>query len=569
MKKFIDVSNSQIYNERKWEQFYQTTKKDELVYPSGSAFDYLLLNNRDNYDAYAINYMGTRLTYSQLFDKIDECLIALVKHGVKRGDVVSVCMPTTPESVIAYYAINKLGAVSNFIDPRESDETIVSFINEGKSKLLLVLDSFLGKLLSKLELTSLDKVVCVSPFESFSSLKKRAVQFLTKSNVIIPNDSGYSDWNNFIKTAENSMLPNLEKNSDNQLAILIHTSGSTAKSKTVELSNLAVNKNPYQYMHNGMNYAAGDVYLDIIPMFLAFGAILGVHLPLCLNMENVIIPAYDRTKLASYLKKYSPQHVCLTPAYYEDLLSSPLSLDLSKVKTFASGGDGMSANQDFRYANYLREHGYQGPMQPGFGSTENGVSVSASTPSAYKYGSNGIPLPGNNVVIVDPNTYEPLGYNQPGLVVWVNVAPMSGYYNNPELTETAMVSLSDGSCGIVQGDCGYVDSDGFFFSLGRYGDEIKLSDGTDIWPIEIENVAYRLPFVKSCVATKDEHENVCVYVVLHNDKKLSIEQQLQIVKSDLQLYVSKLDINVYCVDELPLTKNGKVDRIYAKKLTNK
>lgn len=75
-----------------------------------------------------------KIKFSELFDKIDECMYSLISSGVKEGETVSLCMPTCPETVIIMYALNKMGAIASFIDVRKSAEEIEFCLNNVKSK---------------------------------------------------------------------------------------------------------------------------------------------------------------------------------------------------------------------------------------------------------------------------------------------------------------------------------------------------------------------------------------------------------------------------------------------------
>ena len=84
----------------------------------------MVQNNQDNLDATALDYFGKEQSYRELIEKIDICAAAFLSLGVKRGDVVSFCNPTTPEIYYAFYALNKIGAIANMIDPRTNKRLV-------------------------------------------------------------------------------------------------------------------------------------------------------------------------------------------------------------------------------------------------------------------------------------------------------------------------------------------------------------------------------------------------------------------------------------------------------------
>ena len=85
--------------------------------PECTIYEYLWENNKDHLDDVALIYFGRKITYSELFANIDKTTAAFSSIGVKNGDVVAICSVTIPEVIYCIYALNRLGAVSNMIDP--------------------------------------------------------------------------------------------------------------------------------------------------------------------------------------------------------------------------------------------------------------------------------------------------------------------------------------------------------------------------------------------------------------------------------------------------------------------
>ena len=105
-----------------WEKFY--TKEELKV-------------NMPNMSLTALNYFGRKISFKMFWDYIDKCASALKSLGVKSGDVVSILMPNTPEAVISFFAVNKIGAISNMIHPLSAEEEVKEYIVKTKSKILL------------------------------------------------------------------------------------------------------------------------------------------------------------------------------------------------------------------------------------------------------------------------------------------------------------------------------------------------------------------------------------------------------------------------------------------------
>ena len=94
---------------------------------------------------HAYNFFGNKVTYTDFIAQIHQAARALVAAGVKPGDRVTICMPNTPQAIILFYAVNRVGAVANMIHPLSGEEELVGYINNSKSVLCLTLLQFYPK----------------------------------------------------------------------------------------------------------------------------------------------------------------------------------------------------------------------------------------------------------------------------------------------------------------------------------------------------------------------------------------------------------------------------------------
>ena len=97
--------------------------------------------NEDMYIAHKLIINGYKIKYSELLIKIDEFARGLYSDGVRRGDIVTICLPNTIEGIVSFFAINKIGAIVNFIHPSSSENEIRDSLNETNSKILLITDA--------------------------------------------------------------------------------------------------------------------------------------------------------------------------------------------------------------------------------------------------------------------------------------------------------------------------------------------------------------------------------------------------------------------------------------------
>ena len=171
------------------------------------------------------------------------CAKALKVCGVKCGEIISVALPNTPEAVYLFYAISKLGAIANMIDPRSSSDGIAAYINETNSKRLFAID-LLTKKIKEIEVrTHLEQIVTVSPANSLPLYLRT---FLSIKDRLRGTKPMYTDWNEFMQNAANcsNEIPKL-KGLSNEAVLIVHTGGTTGSPKGVLISNRNINAIPF------------------------------------------------------------------------------------------------------------------------------------------------------------------------------------------------------------------------------------------------------------------------------------------------------------------------------------
>ena len=122
-----------------WLKYYSEEALN-LEIPKCTALQYLKQVNADRMDTPALQYYGTTITHREFYAKVDECANAFAALGVKQGDMVSMVTVAVPETVFAIYALNKIGATANTIDPRMDINSIRRMVQEANSRLLFTID---------------------------------------------------------------------------------------------------------------------------------------------------------------------------------------------------------------------------------------------------------------------------------------------------------------------------------------------------------------------------------------------------------------------------------------------
>ena len=143
-----------------WYKHYDGVR-EHLDYPEGSLFELIEESANKHPDYISYNYFGAKHTYKDLIGQINRCSEAFLQMGYKKGDYISICMPNTPEAVIAFYAANRIGAIANMIHPLSAENEIKQYVNGTKSRCIVVIDVAAHKINNILPETELKDIILV------------------------------------------------------------------------------------------------------------------------------------------------------------------------------------------------------------------------------------------------------------------------------------------------------------------------------------------------------------------------------------------------------------------------
>lgn len=553
--------------DKQWLKYYSDDViKSEM--PNSTIYQQIYEKNQDNLDAIALEYYGNTITYRGLFENIEKTEKVLVNKGVKEGDIVALSMPTTPETIYLLYALSKMGAVANMIDPRTSEHQIAEYVNESKSKLFIGIDLYSEKFKSALVNTEVENVILTSANDSLPKGLKTLAKikdFFGGNKLYADNVSKYSDE---LEKTNNVVLPEDYNNGGNNTVVIVHTGGTTGPSKGVMLSNNSLSA-PAAQAINDFEFLREDTWLNIMPPFIAYGCGNGLHFPLLVGMKVVLIPKFDPTKFADLLLKYKPQYMAGVPAHYENIINNPkmVNQDLSFWKLAIVGGDSMDLNLEKETRKFFVEHNSKAQLLKGYGMSEASAAVSLPTNEENnKLKSVGIPLDHTTIGIFDKNGNE-VQTNQIGEIYISGPNLMEGYINNPDETNNVLKEHEDGKKWMHSGDLGYMDNDGNLYIMDREKRLIVRHDGFKIFPSIIEDLINSNDMVDTCkvIGIHDE-EHVQgklpkAFIVLkeqyRENENMILEEISNICSQRLSEYYLPITFEVR--EKLPLTPIGKID----------
>ena len=547
-----------------WERYYKKDQRNISV-PDISLYEYLDKSVFGKNNLVAINYFGYKMTFRELLDKIDLCAKALTSSGVRENDVVTICMPNTPEAVIMFYAVNKIGAIANLIHPLSSKEEIRESLIATKSVFLQLVNINYEKVKDIIKDTKVYKTIVISPKESMPSVLSLGYYLTRDIKIDFQSDENFLSWNNFLERGKTYKKDITVKRAGEDDAIYLHSGGTTGTPKNIVLKNNNINSIIEQARIIFPDIGPGDSFLSILPIFHCFGLVVCVIAPLCLGATAILIPQFDAKRFDKLIKKYKPTVLVGVPTLFEALTTNPymINVDLSYVKQVVSGGDSLPAKKNEELNNFLLKHNCKVRVKQGYGMTETSGPAAIGSFGSDKLGSVGIPLPGNRFKIVDPTTKEDLPANEVGEICISSPAMMSRYLDNEEETNNIIYTDRDGVKWVCTGDLGYMDEDGVIFYVQRLKRMLIVS-GYNVYPTHLETTIDKHEAVKQCGVIGVPHPykvQVPVAYITLNDKYENSTETINNIQKYCEENLAKymLPKKFVVLKEFPKTMIGKID----------
>ena len=547
--------------EKPWHKFYSDVPRS-IDYPDVTMYESLLKSVNRVPDKIAWDFMGTLCTYRAFGDQISKCADALAHLGLKKGDAITISMPTTPQGIICFYAANKIGAVASMIHPLSTEAEITFYLEISNSSMALTLDAFYGKFNRAMKNTACKTLILAKIGDYLSPVKKFGF-WLTKGRKIpkVPEANSVHFWDPLM----NSSFPKAPKASmsPDDTAVILYSGGTTGKPKGIMLSNM-------NFISEGMMVAAwgnlgeNDAILAILPIFHGFG--LGV----CINAafmgggKSILVPHFPPEIVAKLIKTKKPNFVIGVPILYAALNKNKdfQQADLSCIKAAFCGADTLPTTVKNEFERLVKKRGGNVKLLEGYGLTEAVTAIMATPLDHYREGSIGIPFPDMNAKIVLEKTLTEAQPGEDGEICLSGPAVMKGYLNQKKETDSVLKIHEDGKLWLHTGDIGTRDADGFFYFRLRQKRMIK-SSGMNVYPAQVEEVLYKHPHVSDAcvigVPDMDQVERVKAFVVLKPGISAGPDKEKELVAHcQKELIKWSCPRNIEFRETLPVTLVGKV-----------
>ena len=564
-KKFVYFFERKIHKNEPWLEYYSREDR-KIKFTKKSIYEFMKDSVGNDLSYFAINYFENRITYDDLLKNIDICARSLRAYGVRKGDIITICMPNMPEAIYLFYACNKIGAVADIIHPLSSSEQIKFYLNESKSKYLFLVDFNYEKISDIIDKTLVNQVILASPSLSMPRLLSIGYRLTRGAKVLRPlsDDKKYVSWKSFYRLGLNNREYISVKVKSDDLALILHSGGTTGNPKGIMISNYSFNAIAQQGAVNVIDVRPKDKIVTILPIFHGFGLGICIHTPLCLRVEVILMPEYDANRFYKIWKNDKPQVILGVPTLWEGMMSNKKfkNVDMSGLKYIVSGGDYLRIKDEQRINNFLHSHGAKVDICKGYGMTESVAATCYTFPGVNEPGSIGIPMVGNTIKICDPETNKELPIGEEGEICVNGPTLMMGYLNNKKETNHILRRHVDGKKWLHTGDIGYISPNGIVYYTQRLKRMIVVS-GFNVYPASIEEVISKHPGVdKVCVIGIPHPYKMHVpkaIIVLKDgyEEKKMIRDLKELCEKELSVYSWPKEYEFR--DSLPKTIYGKID----------
>ena len=479
------------------------------------------------------------LTFAETIQKAKNICTYLNKLGIKPGDKVGICMQNCTEWVVIYVALAAYGA------------TVVPFNSWWKKEELSY-----GVEHSEVKLIFSDT-------KRYESLKNLNIEIIV--NEPIDNKQTFNE----IVSGTSAEWPEANA-TEEDISVLLYTSGSTGLPKGVMLTHLAIINALFSFYTLGelRKIVHNETLLDVenasvlinVPLFHVTGLVTQFLLSMIAKRKLIIMYKWEAKYALDLIKEHKVTNLSGVPTQSWDLLNHPDidNYDLSSLIDIGAGGAARPEDEVFNLHDKFNI-----PMTFAWGMTETAALGTILRGDDYlkRPNSAGLVVPDISEIAVMDDSNNFLNTDEIGEIVFKSPSNTIGYLKNEEETKNCIVNGW-----LKTGDLGYVDNDGYLFIVDRKK-ALIIRGGENISCLEVENVLDKHPdIMESCVCGIDDDKfGEIVGAYIYTNKELTIED-LKIFMADKLANYKIPEVIIYTTKSLPRIASEKIDRVTIKRL---
>ncbi|HEX6232445.1 MAG TPA: long-chain-fatty-acid--CoA ligase [Jiangellaceae bacterium] len=550
-----------ILDDRPWARSYAPGVPLDIDIPEESLVDVFESSVRRFGDHIAMDFFGATTTYHELGDQVARAAGVLSRLGVESGDRVALVLPNCPQHVVAFYAVERLGAVVVEHNPLYTAEEMAFQLGDHHPRLVIAWDKVASMVSDIATPLGVEAVLAVNlpsalPWAQRLALRLPLAKTRTLRAAMTADAPGLQSWEKLLAAAQ-PLPAEHPRPAVNDVAVLQYTGGTTGKPKAAVLTHRNLRANAAQGVAWLPGLAEGEeVIYAVLPLFHAYGLTLCLTFAVDVGATLVLMPRFDVDQLLSAMRRRPATFLPAVPPIYQRLATAARErgVDLSSIRYAISGA--MPLPKD---TADLWESVTGHLLIEGYGLTETSpVALGNPMAPTRRIGTIGVPFPSTEARVVDrddPTVPVPLG--EPGELLIRGPQVFGGYWERPD--ESAHVILPDGW--IRTGDVVVMDRDGFVTVVDRIK-ELIITGGFNVYPSEVEDALRHAPGVADAAVVglpeSNRGEQVVAAVVPEPGVTIDAEAVREACRARLAAY--KVPRRVITVDDLPRSVIGKVLR---------
>ncbi len=480
--------------------------------------------NARNQSSFMVTPEGRDFTYADAFTISAGLAGALIALGVKPGDRVAVQVDKSPEAILLYLACLRMGGVYLPLNTGYTAAEIGYFLGDAEPALF----------------------VCRP--ESLVDARKIAADTHCPQVATL----GIEGDGSLMETAARAEpFDSIEHRSETDLAAILYTSGTTGRSKGAMLTHKNLGSNAKTLME-AWRFTDADRLIHALPIFHTHGLFVACNVILMAGASLHFLSRFDVDTVIDAMADGTT--LMGVPTFYTRMLQDDrLSPELTRqMRLFTSGSAPLTADT---HREFEKRTGHA--ILERYGMTETNMNTSNPYDGDRIAGTVGLPLPGVEVRVTNPDTHRSLSQGDIGMLEVRGPNVFIGYWRMPEKTKAEL--LDDGF--FVTGDLGMIDQRGYVHIVGRDKD-LVISGGFNVYPKEVEQLIDEMDAVLESAVIGVPHpdfgEGVTAIIVPQPGASIEEAEVIAALKSRLAKY--KQPKRVFFVDSLPRNTMGKVQK---------
>lgn len=481
-------------------------------------------------------FKGRAMTYRELDEQSNALASSLQNMGIEKGDRVAIYMSSCPELYVAFYALQKIGVITAWVNAAYRTQELTFILNNSVAKAVFVQK---GK----------------DDSDNFTLLQNLRGSLPHLSYIISLGGglgNGVVRFEELLSAGRNKEYTKPIIDIHQDLSMLIYTSGTTGIPKGSMVTHHQVVRGGYSHVR-GVEATADDIFLGILPLTHSYGCGTTLLQPILIQASVILLEAFAPEEAFKAIEagKATLQHGA--PAHYIMEMNHPNldKYDLSSLRAGYLAGQ-ICPEEVIQWGEdrgiYLSSSWGNSEVGPGAG-----TMCPFRTSLDIRKKSVGLPIPETEIKVIDQATGEDLPTGEVGEMMVRGPNVLKGYWQNQEETDKQLEK--DGW--LHTGDLVSMGKTGFIMMYGRSKDLINRG-GLKIYPVEIESLILQHPKVEqACVVGTPNPvlgESICAVIIPRGNMKITLAEIRDFLKDRVAKH--KLPDELSIVSEFPRMPGG-------------